>query len=416
MDMYIRPYKRIGNPPTKHDTESNNRLMKQCSTKVIADLGKDECYSNPLRNIDECGCMTEFERTYVIPNNKMPLMLTPELLANKTMFIFIHANKAAGETIKNIGYTALEDHQWDGAGYATKSGWQFLEQTFWPKTRSWIERENNRQSRRRLVDAPRSAIPLGWSVLNDTNRGKIMYSSCGAKYSTFDEVGDYTLEQGYSLSQARECPLRFIWGNSGMGLCDHFPGMPCVYFIALRDPLSRALSDYNYFCLDGAEGRKKWTPEMIKAGECNIGPLQWFKSMRTSPFFFVERLSRGCDKECGPEAALANLFHPCVRYILVEQFTDGLRRLRDAFYPAFSPAIDAYLESPKRMNRRGHGTNRASLKVREISNSTLDTLRSWLKEDYLIYNEAVKRYEQQWTRPVTSCNLVLDGIPKANFD
>jgi hypothetical protein len=236
------------------------------------------------------------------------------------------------------------------------------------------------------------------------NRGKIMHSACGERFSTFDEAGDFLLNEGHPLSAAQECPLRFVWGNSAMGLCDHFPGMPCVYFIVLRDPLSRAMSDYFYFCVDGAEGKKKWTEDMITRGECNLNPLQWFKSMRTSPFFFQERLTRSCDPNCGVRAALTNLFHPCVRYILVEKFADGLRRLKEAFAPAFDDAIDSYLESPRRVNRRGHGSNRAKLKTRIISNSTMDRLKEWLREDYIIYDEAVRRYEEQWNRPLESCN------------
>jgi len=404
-DLFVKPYVRVGNPPSNRSIPplyERSLASPKCAKKAIFDLGEDECYANSWRNLNECGCNTEFEKTYMIPLPRDPVELDRTLLANRTMFVFIHANKAAGETIKTIGYSALAHHEWDGAGYATKSGWQFLEQTFWPKTRRWLSGTHH------LVRplAPRSLVPMKWSPLTDTNRGRIMYSSCGSKFSTFTDVSDYMVEEGFSLSQARECPLRFVWGNSGMGLCDHFPGMPCVYFIALRDPLARALSDYSYFCLDGAEGKKKWTPEMIKAGACNMSPLEWFESMRTSPYFFVERLTRGCNKDCGPQVALANLFHPCVRYVLVEKFADGLRKLKQTFYPAFSTAIDAYLQNPKRVNRRGHGTSRASLKMPELSNSTLDALRSFLREDYIIYNEAVRRYEEQWTRPLISCNAI----------
>ena len=236
------------------------------------------------------------------------------------------------------------------------------------------------------------------------NRGKIMHTACGERFSTFDDAAKYLLDEGQPLSSAHDCPLRFVWGNAAMGLCDHFPGMPCVYFTVLRDPLSRALSDYFYFCVDGAEGRKKWTPEMLARGECNMNPLQWFTSMRTSPFFYQERLTRSCDANCGVQAALENLMHPCVRYILLESFTDGLKRLQKAFSPAFDEAIDSFLRMPKRVNKRGHGSNRAKLKTRVISNSTLEKLKDWLREDYIIYDEAVRRYEEQWERPIESCN------------
>jgi hypothetical protein len=241
--------------------------------------------------------------------------------------------------------------------------------------------------------------------LDEMNRGKIMYTACGERFSTFEQISDYVLGHNRMLNQQEEdCPLRFVWGNAAMGLCDHFPNQPCVYFIALRDPLSRALSDYNYFCLDGAEGKKKWTEEMIAKGECTMSPLQWFSAMRTSPYFLQERLTRSCDASCGLKVALNNLFHPCVRYILVENFVDGLMRLRDAFAPAFSDAIDRFLAMPRKVNKRGHGLSRFKIKVKQYSNATLAKLREFLHEDYVIYNEAVKRYDEQWTRPIVSCN------------
>jgi hypothetical protein len=398
--LSILPYKRVGSQHQKLASSLLQHPIFKCAKKQIIDLSDEPCYSNSNMNIDSCGCGTDNERTYVIPQFKEPWILSNNTLAKSTMFVFIHANKAAGETIKAISYNGLSHHSWDGAGYGTRTGWQYLEQTFWPviSNRFGRIRGASKESLREL------AVPMNSKELLNSNRGGIMYSQCGERFSSFEDVNDFVLDQGYSLSSARECPLRFIWGNSGMGLCDHFPGRPCVYFISLRDPLSRALSDYYYFCVDGAEGRKKWTREMIEKGECNVGPLQWFQSMRTSPYFFVERLTRGCDAGCGAQAALANLFHPCVRYILVEKFADGLHQLRRHFYPAFSQAIEDYLHHPMKINRRGHGQMRSKLKTREISNSTLETLRQWMADDYVVYNEAVRRYEEQWSKPLASCN------------
>ena len=101
---------------------------------------------------------------------------------------------------------------------------------------------------------------------------------------------------------------------------------------------------------------------------------------------------------------MANLFHPCMRYIFVEKFADGMRRLKDAFGSAFASAVDSYLNAPKRVNRRGHGMSRTKIKTRVITNATIAKLREWLQEDYVIYDEALKRYEEQWNRPITSCN------------
>jgi hypothetical protein len=185
-----------------------------------------------------------------------------------------------------------------------------------------------------------------------------------------------------------------------MGLCDEFPHSPCVYLTVIRDPVSRALSYYQYFCTDGAENRHKWTSEMRKLGECNMSPLEWFQTMRTSPFFLQERLTRACDPECGVQAAKHNLFNPCMRYLLVERFQDGLERLKRTFGRVFAPAVDAYLNMPRVKNSNALRVNFTS----KFGVQQLQALKALLKEDEEVYTEAVAKYKDQWDQPIVSCN------------
>lgn len=315
------------------------------------------------------------------------------------MFVFVHVNKAAGETFKSVLFGVLGYNRWDGAGFGTREGWPFLGQTFWPVLALGRNLKKNVLAR-----------SVGELEYGTDSRGDILYSACGKKFSNREQVVKYVVKNGYSLAQARECPLRFVWGNAAFGLCDHFPGRPCVYITILRDPVARAISEYNYFCLDGAEGKKKWIPEWERKGECPIGILQWYHERRTNPEFYIDRFTRGCDSKCGLEAARMNLFNPCVRYLLTNRFSDGLEKLQSKFGKVFKGAIDDYLDAPltaKRLNVRGHGKQQSRLKTVSFSNATLDRLREMLHDDLKLYREAESRYDAQWSQPVVSCNSRL---------
>ena len=137
-DGNIEPFIRKGRRTTKTikaNQHSSFVELDHCIAPVISDLGNEPCYALSFKNIDECGCNAQTERSYVIPKHESKrgevrhLSLSKPLLKDHTMFIFIHANKAAGETIKSIAYEALHTNHWYGAALGTRVGWQFLEQT-----------------------------------------------------------------------------------------------------------------------------------------------------------------------------------------------------------------------------------------------------------------------------------------------
>ncbi len=49
---------------------------------------------------------------------------------------------------------------------------------------------------------------------------------------------------GIMAHDDEQCKLRAVWGAFSIGLCQHFPGRPCVYIVVLRDPVERAISSY----------------------------------------------------------------------------------------------------------------------------------------------------------------------------
>ena len=57
--------------------------------------------------------------------------------------------------------------------------------------------------------------------------------------------------------------FRVVWGSMSLGLCEHFPHLPCVHMVILRDPIERAISQYNYVCVLGKEGAKIWKKDWV---------------------------------------------------------------------------------------------------------------------------------------------------------
>lgn len=355
----------------------------RCVKPEISHLHSDACFRDQtLEVVGDCGCNTRSESTYVIPTHHTPELLNHTSLLANTVFVFLHVNKAAGSTMKGILADVLYWNQWDGAAYGSQTGWDFLPPSL-------------------LSSNASPAPPLAHSLSKSAD---FMYSQCGQRFASLQQASEFVQTKGFQLSQAQQCPLRAVWGNRAMGLCDLFPNTPCTYLTVLRNPVTRALSDYEYFCVQGAENRHKWTPDMIQRGKCELSPVEWFLAMRTSPYFLVERLTRGCDAQCGVDAAIANLLHPCVRYLLVEKFDDGLRQLRETYGPAFARAIDSYFEQPVSRNAR----KPVGDSLREISALEMQQLTELLRDDMLVYQAAVKHYHGQWTNiPLESCNAVL---------
>jgi hypothetical protein len=182
---------------------------------------------------------------------------------------------------------------------------------------------------------------------------------------------------------------RYISGAHGLGHCE-LTARPCVYFTVLRDPLDRLVSEYDYFCVKGREGRKEWNADWKRSGtplsrrcpaavpplpltrglacdcalnrsrlDCdalpgacgaslvewaersyqrpkpNIGEWNWAddgsnSTLSSHPNFLLDRFSgsgAGDTATCALEDAQHNLGHPCMRYLLLPKGGEGMASL-----------------------------------------------------------------------------------------
>jgi len=356
-----------------------------CWNRKITSLRDDACYATPALHVDQCLAPegSHFNHASLAFAPASSIVISPH--AEPPLVVFIHVNKAAGETIKNFLFSALRDNQWDGVALGSRAGWPFRGAP-WPA----------------LAPAQGGNRTFNWNhalagdPIKAFNRGPAMYVQCGLRCSTEEQLLDYYM-QGGELAGAAVCPVRLVWGNAALGLCAHFPGQPCVHVVSLRDPLERALSDWNYFCVEGAEGRKKWKKEWIARERCLASPVEWLRERRASPYFLVERLTRGSDAWCGVDVALHNLFHPCTRYLLTDRLDDGIERLAAALGPKYQGALNEYRDT--KTARNVHAARQSN-----FDHAALSKLRFLLADDYRVYDAAVARYEAMWARPWHACS------------
>ena len=120
-----------------------------------------------------------------------------------------------------------------------------------------------------------------------------------------------------------------------------------MYVTVLRQPVERLISSYNYFCLNGMEGRKKWTKDMKTAGKCRDTILEWFDRYPDEYSKISTLLCRSSfttdQAACQYEITRQNLFHPCMKYLLATDLNDGMRRLHHISKRAFpEPKVKEY--------------------------------------------------------------------------
>jgi len=153
--------------------------------------------------------------------------------------------------------------------------------------------------------------------------------------------------------------------------------------------------------VQGAENRKKWRREWKAQDECPLTLPEFIQAGLGEPNFLLWRLSRSCDAGCSAQVAIDNLKHPCTRYLLLENFDNGLQRLRDTLGKPYHSAIDALARSREVVNRATY-SERVLAQLR--SETIMADLRAQLKQDLEIYRAAQDFYEAQWMQPLQSCN------------
>jgi hypothetical protein len=306
---------------------------------------------------------------FILPHNhnNENYTMSPDILSTKTIFNFIHLNKAGGTFIKeDVFYGVAKEKRWNGAGFGSITGWDVLSKGCSNTTYKLTGKTS-------ILDAfacgePAQLTPCGPSNKLSTNR----------------------------------CPLRLLWGSQAMGLCQFIPNQPCTSVIVLREPIKRMISMYNYACVVGAENMKKWPAAWKLKGYCPLSLLEFVESIYASKTSLVERLTHASDPnpECALNLAYKNLRHPCIRYLLLEKLKDGMIKLAQSWGPTMGKYIDAALRIPAR--------NKTPLEKRteeQIANGTvMAELHRLLYLDIQLYNKALEDYDKQWHVPLQSCN------------
>lgn len=294
--------------------------------------------------------------------------LTPAQLANETVFAFIHINKAGGTLFKyKVLHEAAKRYKWSGAGFGSVFGWQRLMQGC--DEEAYAEQQQQQQQEHAELDA----------------------FACGAK-------ADLT---GCGPRNGRKCPTRVVWGSQSLPLCSLFASSSCVMSVVLRHPVDRLVSQYNYVCIEGSEGRKKWASAWKQKNRCPLTLLEFLARTEdlTSETFLIDHLALAAGG-CGKAMALQNLFHPCMRYLLLDRLQDGLGRLASVWGPAMQPLLDSLAKSNAVLNSAAYSPRIQS----QIANpDIMRQVADKLKLDIALYESAVLAYEAQWTRPLVSC-------------
>jgi len=201
---------------------------------------------------------------------------------------------------------------------------------------------------------------------------------------------------------------RVVYGALSMGLCELWPRSPCVYFTLLREPVSRLFSEWAYFCVHGAEGRKRWLPAWKRGGECPLSAIEWLEE-HTNPNLLTTLLARGdwaeCGDRCGVRQAKATLTHPCLRYLLLDRIQDGFNRIAQASGGQIKLVEEGnsipVKNHPKGVSHREERIARAqeNASLRRQVNQVIERAG-----DAELYRFALEQYQQQWDRPLLSCN------------
>ena len=113
--------------------------------------------------------------------------------------------------------------------------------------------------------------------------------------------------------------------------------------------------------------------------------------------------------------AKATLTHPCLRYMLLDRVEDGVARLNDAF--SWQSNLTTAGQIGVRNQVRLESDKEIQTRELHLKNTPmLRQVRQALERsgDSKLYRFAVEKYEEQWDRPVVSCNGAADKAPASD--
>ena len=141
------------------------------------------------------------------------------------------------------------------------------------------------------VPLPRLPVALGQRLLVYVSFGKVGSTTMRHKL----DLGVYLKLLRWRKLHAASCDCdaaalsRIDVVQGKLGTCEYF-GVACTYFTILREPVSRTLSGYNYWCLGGAEGYHRRRHKGNHSTHCpNITLEEWARRMGN---VYVDEFSR----------------------------------------------------------------------------------------------------------------------------
>lgn len=365
----------------------HSNVLGSCES-VVNDLKMLSCFnSDEAFDVKSCSCAHKrtlsHQALYILKETSFS-SLSQRKLEKETVFVFIHINKAGGTTIKrDLLQRVSMRYGWDGAAFGSFRTWKLL---------SKFKKQNligNREIE---------------YIAKESDLEESRYLSCG-KAVKDSKALDY-------LNKAH-CPFRLACGALGLGLCDIFKAKSCMYLTVLRNPLDRLISSYNYVCVQGAENQKKWPKAWKREDYCPLNITEFFgievdrskAVFIANPNLMVERLSKGCTftNDCADKAvkiAKENLDNKCVRYLILEKFEDGLKKLKRNFGSVFDLEINELLKTKDHRNESPHHKR---VKQQLETPGVIEALKKVLKPDIELYEYALAKYESNWEQPIKSC-------------
>jgi hypothetical protein len=381
----------------------------------------DPCLSSngPLDS-QQCRCRVigaARRMTYVIARRPAAPPLSDAQVRDSLVVAFVHVNKAGGQTIKHSLFDAAEHGHWAVAPLGTFQGfgalWGLVASIGSGSSRAPAApvsipdvASSEKMPRATLTPTPTaSTLPPVRRALTTLGVARRL----GSRDSNAQPLSYPCLHEGAEAhglgknGNATLCPLRVVYGAMSMGLCELLAPRPCVYIVNLREPVSRAISDYNYFCVLGKENKRKWLPEWRRLGRCPVGLVEYLES-RTGTESLVERVTRGCDSGCGVAAAQANIDHPCVLTVVLEHLAEDLRRLSQLLGGG---VLASALKALAHNGTHANSTPLSSRAKRESRDPmVLARVRQLLKDDIKVYNHVLASRDSKWAQTLTSCNAV----------
>eukprot|EP00924_Labyrinthula_sp_SR-Ha-C_P013987 snap_masked-scaffold_5-processed-gene-19.36-mRNA-1 protein AED:1.00 eAED:1.00 QI:0/-1/0/0/-1/1/1/0/393 len=354
-----------------------SRFSDENSIEIVSDYRESVCFKQ-LPDVDVHECIKQ-EQLYLIKNER------DEADILKNLIVFIHINKAGGTTVKKeLIQKAVERRKVDGAGFGTYSGFSLLYE--------YLESRKN--------------IPNRMLSHHDHHVEDPKYYSCGSEIKREND----NLDTRFPPEES--CELNYLWGGLSLGLCDVFKWTPCSYFTVLRDPIARAISSYNYVCIQGSENKKKWKQEWKDMEYCPLTILEFFEQGFGNPNLMTTRLSKGVidfknsfyssrSNEVMYKVAESNLFSPCLRYLLLEDLENGLNILSQDFPELLGVEAEELRRSLTKKNSALY-SDRIQKQIQDPD--VINKLREYAAMDIRLYESAKSMYEIQKNKTLVSCN------------